>query len=143
MVTDPGYEDEAIVTEALNHVESKTFASSVRGKTIAVFRPKNVTRPEMDLIVRQVGRRYGYHKLVLHLLRKIKLPGKWALLNLGANKWLSSKVDRTPICSYIVAEAYAQVGLDFGVKASLATPDDIWDFCVSNPDKYSVITFQM
>jgi hypothetical protein len=27
--------------------------------------------------------------------------------------------------------------LDFGVKVGAAQPDDIWDFCVSRPDRYA------
>jgi hypothetical protein len=146
LVTQPGDEDDAIVVEALNHVEAKTFASSTRKKSVAVFRPKNVTQGQIDLITdymeSRIGDRYGYHKLGLHLLQKIPLPGKWRILNIGASKWLNSRIDKTPICSYIVAEAYHRAGLDFGVKASLATPDDIWDFCVSEPDKYSVLLYQ-
>jgi len=130
----------AYVVEALNHVLKRPLSESVKGNEIAIYRPLNLDQFQVDDIVDymedRVGDRYGYHKLVLHLLRKVRLPGKWSVLNFGASKWLDSNVDKTPICSYIVAEAFARAGLDFGVDAGLATPDDIGDFCYERRDLY-------
>jgi hypothetical protein len=36
--------------------------------------------------------------------------------------------NKYPICSWVVADAFAKVGKDFGVEVGMATPDDIWDF---------------
>ncbi len=46
---------------------------------------------------------------------------------------------RYPICSWLVAHSSNEVGKHFDVDAGAATPDDIWDFCVGNPDKYRTV----
>ena len=46
------------------------------------------------------------------------------------------QMDKYPICSWLVAHSYKKIGKDFRVPAGAATPDDIWDFCDKNPDKY-------
>ena len=33
-----------------------------------------------------------------------------------------------PVCSWVVADAFAAAGKNFGVEVGMATPDDIWDF---------------
>ena len=48
-------------------------------------------------------------------------------------------MDRYPICSWLVAHAFKKAGKTFGVKPGAATPDDIWDFVRSNPDKYETV----
>ncbi len=45
-------------------------------------------------------------------------------------------MDDYPICSWLVAHAFACAGKDFGCEAGAATPDDIWDFVTTNADKY-------
>lgn len=77
------------------------------------------------------ARSYGYLKIVGQLV-------DWMT---GSN-WLSSKVltwDRYPYCSFIVAEAYWSIGKNFGVPSKSTTPDDILDFCIDHPEKYSII----
>jgi hypothetical protein len=44
-----------------------------------------------------------------------------------------------PICSWLVAHAFAKAGKTFGVQPGAANPDDIWDFIVDNPEKYGEI----
>ena len=47
--------------------------------------------------------------------------------------------NKYPICSWVVADAFAKAGKDFGIKVGMATPDDILDFIEENPDKYTEI----
>ena len=39
----------------------------------------------------------------------------------------------------MVSHSYKAAGLDFGCDPGMADPDDIWDFCISNPNKYHCI----
>ena len=39
-------------------------------------------------------------------------------------------MDKYPICSWVVASSYGEVGENFGVKVGEASPDDIWDWCL-------------
>ena len=97
------------------------------GDQIAIFRPLNISNEERLRIAANanmyVGRGYGYGKIALHLI---------GLASIGSAK-------RWPICSWLVARAYGDEGYGFGVSAKTATPDDIWDFCVSRPDRYQCV----
>jgi hypothetical protein len=49
------------------------------------------------------------------------------------------KLNRHPICSYLVARAYQSIGLTFGrEKAQSITPADIYNFASTHPKHYSV-----
>ena len=139
VITEPGTIHHAQLVEALQRVEKHTpydkYGRSEK-QEVAVFRPR-LTQPQVDLIVAyaeaQVGKKYGYHKIALQALRRTRFGGfidKW---------WKRGSLDRYPICSYLVARAFGKAGLDFGVHENLATPDDMWDFCQSRPDKYELI----
>jgi hypothetical protein len=99
---------------------------------VAVFRPLNLTVEQVPVIVstaeRQVGKQYGIGKLVAHLL-------DWSLLGAYVFRRLANSGDY-PICSWLVAHAYAEAGKDFGVEPGAADPDDIWDFVTAHTDKY-------
>ena len=102
---------------------------------VAVFRPKNITPATRDHIVQRansyVGRKYGYLKIVAHFLDWI-LGGRYFFRRFAF-------MDKYPICSWVVAQAYADAGYTFGVDAGAASPDDIWDFVLTNIDKYDMI----
>ncbi len=102
---------------------------------VAIYRPINLTPEEMDTIVvqavKQVGKRYGIHTVIGHLL-------DWLLLGAYVfRRILQSK--NYPICSWLVAYAFARAGKNFNVEPGAAQPDDIWDFIQKNPDKYQQI----
>jgi len=126
--------DAAIVVEALATVKRhrlwKRYANANRD--VAVYRPLNLSEAELAAVVAKaetyVGRRYGYFKLVAHWL-------DWVLQGAYVFRRLANQ-DRYPICSWVVAYAFAAAGKDFGVDPGAATPDDIWDFVKGNPDKY-------
>jgi hypothetical protein len=102
---------------------------------LCVFRPLNLTDAEKRLILAKaetfVGKKYGVLKLGLHLADWF-LDGAYVFRRLG-------RMDRYPICSYTVARSFQAAGKDFGVSDYAASPDDIWDFCVNNPDKYRFV----
>lgn len=132
-IVTPGIIRRVQAVEALRRVERHSLWDQYAGSKheLNIFRPLNIRLPHMALIVhdleRQVGRKYGYGKLVLHLFRKITRDPRWLRF---------SSLDQYPICSYLVARSFEKYGYDFGVPYSMATPDDMHDFCLANPEKY-------
>lgn len=130
-------DSEAIVVEALSKVKRhKLWDEYGNSKTrIAVYRPTSLTSDEIDLIVGKaesyVGCSYGYGKIFAHL-------GDWLL---GGRYFFRrfASMDKYPICSWVVADAYAAANKNFGCPVGMAEPDDIWDFVNAHPDKYEVI----
>lgn len=128
---------EAVIVEALTKVKRRTMLSywAKDSTQVAVFRPLNVSDAQIDTIVERaesyVGNSYGYLKIVAHFLDWC-LGGRYVFRRMAA-------MDNYPICSWVVAQSYADAGLNFGVPAGSADPDDIWDFCVANPDKYVAV----
>ena len=121
---------DAVIVEAQLRVMRHRVGAQYRilSDSLAVFRPVTLTPNEIEAVkvkaVSYVGRRYGVVKLVLHL-GDWCLGGRYILRRLGA-------LDEYPICSYLVAAAFAAIGKDFGVSERAASPDDIWDFCVNS-----------
>lgn len=124
----------ATAVEALRTVERHPLEEAYGGAKdeVAVFRPRGLTPDQIQGIVRAaeayVGRRYGYGKIVLHALDWV-LQGAYVFRRLG-------RMDRYPICSWLVAHAYGTVGHHFGVDPGAATPDDIWDYVTSHPEEF-------
>jgi hypothetical protein len=102
---------------------------------ICVFRPVNLSPGEFDLIFAEarklINRPYGWGKIILHALDWC-IGGQYVFRRIGG-------LDSFPICSYLVADAYRAGGKDFGVSTRAASPDDIWDFVTSHPDKYRFV----
>ena len=136
IVTKAGGAAKAVVVEALLAVVEHPLIEQYGGKTdeVAVYRPINLTGDQKDTIVAAtkayVGRKYGWPALVMHVL-------DWCLLGAYVFRRLGS--DKYPICSWVVAHAYAKAGAIFGVPAGAAEPDDIWDFVTRNPQKYVLV----
>lgn len=102
---------------------------------VAIYRPTNLTAEEIGVIVaearEQVGKTYGFFKILGHFL-------DWLLLGAYIFRRLTQNGDY-PICSWLVAHAFAKVEKSFGVDPGAATPDDIWDFIVDHTDVYREI----
>jgi len=114
---------------------------------VAVYRATNLTAEEIKNIVaeaeKHVGKEYGVPMIIAHFLDWLKgrMLG-WLLGWQFSDIYLFRRLihgDKYPICSWVVADAFAKVGKDFGVEVGMATPDDIWDFVVKNTDKYKEI----
>ena len=128
----------AIVVEALYKVMRHKLWSqygSPRKDCVAVYRATNLTEEQIKAVVaeaeKQVGKKYGFLMVVAHLKDWIFLGIYFFRRLIPGNKY--------PICSWVVADAFAEASKDFGVEVGMATPDDIWDFIVKNPDKYKEI----
>lgn len=125
------------VVEALNKVEAHSFLQQYKGTgtEICIYRPINLTLAQKSHILQAalstVGESYGYMRIGLHLLDSLLL---------GANVFRRLGGNQKPICSWVWAHAFKAAGLDFGCDEDVAQPDDMYDFCEANPDKYQPIT---
>lgn len=138
VVVEEGTMQTCIVVEALTKVRKHKLWEQYgppNKSSVAIYRPLNINEEEIDIIVteafEQVGKKYGYFKILTHLL-------DWFLLGAYIFRRLF-KNDNYPICSWLVAHAFSKADKHFGVKSGAAQPDDIWDFIQKNPDKYEEI----
>ena len=127
----------AVIVEALSTVRKHALRDRYVGGRhyVSVFRPLGLDAEQIRRIVAKaesyVGRRYGYGKLLAHW-------ADWLLQGAYVFRRLASE-DRYPICSWVVAHAFAAAGTDFGVDPGAATPDDIWDFVRAHPDRFALV----
>ncbi|MFC1499918.1 hypothetical protein ACFL6T_02740 [Candidatus Zixiibacteriota bacterium] len=133
-----GSVEEAEGVEALTTVKRHSLWKQYgpgNSSDVAVYRPLNLTDDEKALIVAAaegyVGRTYGYLKIAAHLK-------DWLFLGIYFFRRMT-RMDDYPICSWLVAQAFAKADRTFGVPPGMASPDDIWDFVTSNPDKYQAV----
>ena len=118
--------EQAVIVEALRTVERHRLVDEYGGleHKLAIYRPTRLARDKIQGIVAKaesyVGRDYGYGKIVLHALDWV-LQGAYVFRRLG-------RMDDYPICSWLVAHAYGEAGVHFGVDPGAASPDDIWDY---------------
>lgn len=108
---------------------------------VAVYRPTTLVEIEIRQIVitanRLVGRPYGWFRSILPLaLDGLLLDGRPFFARLKGDR------GKSPICSYVVAAAFAAAGKDFGIAARQASPDDIWDFMTASPHYEAVLLLQ-
>lgn len=138
IIVEEGSLQTCIVVEALSRVKQHRLWDRYGppdDDMVAVFRPTNLTGDEINKIVayakKQVGRKYGYLKIVAHLL-------DWLFFGIYFFRRITNN-GKYPICSWLVAYAFAEAGKNFNVDPGAAEPDDIWDFVKRNGDKYSGI----
>jgi hypothetical protein len=138
VVVGEGQLQDALVVEALSRVKRHTLWEQygpLKKDLVAVYRPLNLTPDEAVTIVKeaneQVGKKYGYIKIIAHLL-------DWLLLGVYFFRRFANN-GKYPICSWLVAHAYSKAGKYFGCEPDAAEPDDIWDFVNKNTDKYKEI----
>jgi hypothetical protein len=127
---------QAAMVEALWHVrlgEVWDFYGPPAGENrpeVAVYRPTNVPSNDRSAIAataeEHVGQRYGWWKLAAPLADSL-LSAVTPFRDVRLFRRLLF-ADSRPICSYLVAKAYASRGYDFGVPAGTATPDDVHDY---------------
>jgi len=138
LVIEPGTVEKCIIIETLHTVKRHRMwyqYGPTSSAEVAVYRPKNLTFYHLFHILhyaeKQVGKNYGYVKIAAHFLDYF-LFGAYAFRRITFN-------DNYPICSWLVANAYAKAGKDFNVKTGQAQPDDIWNFVNERTDKYDCI----
>lgn len=132
IVVEGGSAQNAMLVEALGKGVKRGYLWRYAGVSdeIAVFRRVGLSDDDRGLLMARTrayeGRAYGYLKLVTQWL-------DWAVGNRYIFRRLT-RMDNFPICSWLVANAYEDIGVSFGVPADAATPDDIWDHVVSSPE---------
>jgi hypothetical protein len=135
VIVEGGPLEDAVVVEALWKVVRRKLVEGYGDEDaseVGIFRPINLTEKEIRTVVEAangyVGRRYGVLKLVAHLADWV-LQGAYVFRRI-------TRLDRYPICSWLVACSFDKAGKTFGVAPGAASPDDIWDFCIRETDKY-------
>lgn len=133
VVTSAGAVENAVVVEALTKVKRRKLSAYKGGKTkVAIFRPYTLDDNQISKVITyahgQVGKDYGYVKIVAHLL-------DWCLGGAYVFRKMA-RMERYPICSWLVAYAFEEVGQEFGVEPWAADPDHIWDYVTSHPELY-------
>lgn len=138
VVVERGDLESCVVVEALRTVRKHRLwnrCGPPKKDSVAIYRPINLTQDEIAQVVasanKQVGKTYGYFKILAHLL-------DWLLLGAYVFRRIARNGEY-PICSWLVAHTFAKAGKDFGVAAGMADPDHIWDFIRENPKKYEQI----
>lgn len=127
-------EPPAIIVEALQRVVRRPLLEYARPESpeVAVWRCTVLTGDDREAICKsaeaQVGRKYGYLKLLSYLPGWFGKGLSWIPLVTGGQ-----------VCSNLVAYAFGEEGLFFGVEPGRATPDDILDFCETHPAKYAEV----
>ena len=130
--------------EALWTTERNTYdyLLNLKDTNIEIWRNNNLTMQEKEKIrlkaIEYVGTVYGVSKIILHafdgLLSKL----------LGHDIYLFRKIGfmkRYPICSWVVAYAYDEIGYKFNNQyPKYVSPDDIHDHLLSDPDWKLVYT---
>lgn len=129
LVPDGGAEPLAQTVEALWKVEQTRWWLRHRhekGYEVQVWRhvglSGNEARRICDYALKHVGDSYGWWKLGFHLADRLLFEGDKKLSRL-------LHVDDRPICSYLVARAFEIVGVEFGMPAVAADPDEMLDCC--------------
>jgi len=137
--------DDHYLVEALRKVERTSINDAINDNTqlIAVFRNNHLDysdKHQLSLYAqRQVGKKYGYLKILGHagdywLSRILRTEVTW-MRKLFRN-------GRYPICSWLVAYAYARVcGKEFNeTHPSYCQPDDIADEVMDyNRDEWELV----
>lgn len=138
VVVAEGTLETCIVVEALSKVRKQKLwlqYGPPAKDSVAIYRPLNLTEEEISFIIieakEQVGKNYGYLKIVAHLL-------DWCLLGVYFFRGFTNS-GKYPICSWLVAHSFSKANKHFGVEPGAAQPDDIWDFIINNPNKYEQV----
>lgn len=136
MVTGTGTDGPWIVEALASGITARPLTAYAGSDSwLLLARPLNVEYKDKLRIVSSVrefvGKRYGFARYLGHALR-------WLTGGPGIIANLFGKIGVVD-CSSVVALAYASAGLNFGVKAGAAQPDDILDFIRTNGDKYSIV----
>jgi hypothetical protein len=125
------------VIEALNRVKTDILSDSIKSAEKAyVLSPLNISEQQRNEITKKAASfsadDYNYGDIALQLFDSV-FKTRWF------TNHLSIGLQQHPICSFLVAASYSSVGLYFGsVAGDSITPADIYNFALSNPDKYMI-----
>jgi hypothetical protein len=142
LIVEPGVLRTAVEIEAIRFVTRRTLWSGYGPPDtdcVAIFRANNLTEDDVRKITARaqsmVSVRYGWITIVAHLL-------DWCLNGAYVFRRLVPDM-RYPICSWLVADAFAKAGRYFGVAPGAAEPDDIWDYVTSSKHAHYVQVYPL
>jgi len=122
------------VVEALTTVVSTPWLDWQPDCSFEVWRNYGINPKDREIIAGyaedQIGRKYGYAKLILHALDC--MVGKIS----GGSPYIFRRLafmDNYPICSWLWAYAYNQISLWFGGSPRKVSPDDKLDYISNSP----------
>ena len=129
-----------IVIEALNRVRTNVLSQSISDAVHAyALHDRSLDAGQRLRILTKActysADDYGY----------IDLLAQWCDARNGSTWWtnkLGGYLGRHPICSYVVASAYEEIGLNFGITSASCKPSDILDFALKHPEIYDLITIK-
>jgi hypothetical protein len=130
----------AMIIEALDTVKYHDLYERYgdTSEMVSMFRHRHLTDSQRRAVAEKaksyVGRKYGYLKIGAHL-------GDYGLSRLFGHEVYFCRriagIDKYPICSWVVAFAYAEIGVLFlGKKPGFVEPDDIWDEVTKHPETW-------
>jgi hypothetical protein len=139
-------EMQAMMVEALWHVRCAEVWNAY-GPPAGKDRPEVAIWRKEDLPYRRrskvagfayshVCERYGWWKLFAHLADSVLSAARGRDVRLF-RRFLF--VDGRPICSYLVAEAFAAAGYSFGVPPNTASPDDVDDHVSDRKNGWTLV----
>lgn len=122
-----GFEQAAVV-EALGRVRLGPLEGPIE---VEVWRHSGLDADTRHRITtyaeRQVGNKYGWWKLLFHLGDRLLFKGEKKVSSL-------LRLEKRPICSFLVAMAYSKAGIHFnGFRPEAADPDEMHDFVKASP----------
>lgn len=130
MITKGGSWDKALITEALTTVVERPI-SSYKNVKMVIYEPR-ISMDVASLLVKKAldykGRKYGWLKIAAHF-GDFCLNGAYFFRRF-------CKMDRYPICSWLVGHCYSQIGVLFDKPIKALQPDDIDDFCLVHPNQF-------
>lgn len=129
---------QAEVVEALWKVELNRWAfrhATDKEYAFRVYRPLELDWCLPFVVhyaLKQVNKSYGWWKLFAHLGDRLIFRGKKVISRMLF-------VEEKPICSYLVAHAFEQCGVTFGMPADATDPDEMLDYCEAHPNKFKFV----
>ena len=130
---------EALVPQGVTY--RKFIDGYENGENCYILKPLNLNDIHRALIAnyayKQINKPYGYFKILGQLI-----DGTIAKIARVKDVFWFRRIfnsEHFPICSYLVAHAYEEAGLDFGESDNYTNPDEIYDWAEVHPDKYEII----
>jgi hypothetical protein len=136
VLTEGTFESAEVIEAAGWKVRVAHLSDHYSPDQVTIMRPHGISGEQVASVLAAArayeGRRYGFTKIPLHLADAIFFRHHYVLRRLAFLPWV--------ICSELVTLIFDIIGWCFGVRPKEAQPDDIWDYCVSHPEKYRKVS---
>jgi len=126
----------ATIIESEAHVQAGRLSLLHKGDWFTAYRAINLNDAMKQVIcdnaLRQLHAKYGWSQLGLQMIDSKIFGGRVVARRLAP-------LDKHPICSRLVGEAYGEAGYFFGLPPAACDPDSMLDFCLKHADKYRFV----